>query len=176
MHMRKHSGLKPQDIAILLKLAAHKDKEWRLVDLAQELGFSVSEASMALERSRYAGLIDQSKRHLALLGLLEFLVHGAKYVYHTEPGPIARGIPTAHSAPPLSRKIVSDPTDCYVWPDSEGTVRGQTIEPLYPSISKNALKDPPFYELLALVDAIRIGRARERKLAEAELTKRLSHA
>jgi hypothetical protein len=38
-----------------------------------------------------------------------------------------------------------------------------------------ARSDPKLYELLALVDAIRVGRARERKLAESELEKRLAH-
>jgi hypothetical protein len=36
-----------------------------------------------------------------------------------------------------------------------------------------ALRDPALYELLALVDAIRDGRARERNLAERDLVRRL---
>jgi hypothetical protein len=36
-----------------------------------------------------------------------------------------------------------------------------------------ALRDPALYELLALVDAIRDGRARERNLAERVLVRRL---
>jgi hypothetical protein len=37
-----------------------------------------------------------------------------------------------------------------------------------------ARRDPAFYELLALVDTLRIGSARERSLAEKELGRRLS--
>jgi len=173
--MGKQTGLKPQDIAVLLKIASNRNRKWRLIDLAQELGISVSEVSMALERSRYAGFMDQSKRHLSNSALLEFLIHGVKYVYHAQPGPISRGIPTAHSAPPLSGEFITAPEDCYVWPDSTGNARGQSIEPLYPSVPRHAVSDRPFYELLALVDAIRVGRARERKLAEEKLSKRLSY-
>ena len=39
-----------------------------------------------------------------------------------------------------------------------------------------AKSDPKLYELLALVDTLRVGRARERTMAEEELRKRLEHA
>jgi hypothetical protein len=40
-------------------------------------------------------------------------------------------------------------------------------------VPQAALEDKRLYELLALVDALRDGRARERELAVKELTKRL---
>jgi hypothetical protein len=60
-----------------------------------------------------------------------------------------------------------------VWPHPEGATRGVALEPLYPSAPVAALRDPALYELLALIDAIREGRARERKLAEDELRARI---
>jgi hypothetical protein len=62
-----------------------------------------------------------------------------------------------------------------VWPDSDGTRQGAAVEPLYRSVPIAAKNDPALYDLLALVDALRIGRARERKFAEQELERRLSH-
>jgi len=47
------------------------------------------------------------------------------------------------------------------------------LEPLYKNVPYAALRDPALYELLALVDAIRDGRARERNLAERDLVRRL---
>jgi hypothetical protein len=44
---------------------------------------------------------------------------------------------------------------------------------LYKSVPHAVLRDPALYELLALVDAIRDGRARERNLAERDLVHRL---
>ncbi|NCB39610.1 MAG: hypothetical protein EOM80_12680 [Erysipelotrichia bacterium] len=49
----------------------------------------------------------------------------------------------------------------------------QAFMPLYKSVPKAAMADPYLYELLALVDAIRGGRAREKNLAVKELQKRL---
>ena len=105
--------------------------------------------------------------------LLEFIVHGLKYVYPVQPGPLCRGIPTAHSAPPLAGKMVSNEADEYVWPDDRGDRRGQAITPLYESAPQAAKKDPRLHELLALVDALRVGHAREQALAANELKRRL---
>jgi hypothetical protein len=174
--MKSAGGLKPQDVLVLLKMVASKDRSWRLVDLAQELGLSLSEVSTSLERSKRARLLDSSKKKINWPSLLEFVLHGLKYVYPAEPGPICRGVPTAHSAPPLSKEIVSEDNDQYVWPSGEGTVRGQAIEPLYSSAPGAALKDPALHQLLALVDALRVGRARERELASGELKRRLHAA
>jgi hypothetical protein len=60
-----------------------------------------------------------------------------------------------------------------IWPDPEGTVRGEGLAPLYRSAPRAALRDPRLYEWLALVDAVRAGRARERKLAALEIERRL---
>jgi hypothetical protein len=160
----------------LLKLAASQGRSWRLVDLGQELGMSIFEVSMALRRSQRARLIDSSKKKVNRPALLELILHGIKYVYPAEPGAVCRGVPTAHSAPPLSKEIVSNDNDQYVWPSGDGTVRGQSIEPLYASVPQAAMKDPALHELLALVDALRVGRARERQIAAEELKRRLHAA
>ena len=49
------------------------------------------------------------------------------------------------------------------------------LGPLYRTVPAAALRDPILYELLALVDALRDGRARERQLAAQELIARLRH-
>ena len=64
-----------------------------------------------------------------------------------------------------------------VWPDPEGRVQGVSVQPLYASVPGAARRDPELYHLLALVDSLRIGRARERALAEKEISQHLnSHA
>jgi hypothetical protein len=87
---------------------------------------------------------------------------------------LARGTPTSCAAPPLTKIIATAETDhAPLWPDAEGSVRGYALEPLYPSVPKAARLDKALYELLALVDAIRDGRARERNLAIEHLRTRL---
>lgn len=77
---------------------------------------------------------------------------------------------------PLSKTIVSEPYDQYVWPYADGNVRGQSVAPLYPSVPYAASRDPKLHEFLALIDALRVGRARERNLAVEEIKKRLHAA
>lgn len=56
-----------------------------------------------------------------------------------------------------------------VWPCAEGRHRGIAFEPLYPSAPLAALRDPTLYEYLALADALRDGRPRERRIAQDAL-------
>lgn len=170
--MKKHRGMRPQDIVVLLKIVAINNKQWKNLDIAFGLKISPSEVSEALNRCKIAKLIDKKKREVHLNALSEFLIYGLKYVFPAEPGAIARGIPTAHSASPIKDKIISE-SESYVWPSALGSSRGQIIEPLYRSVPEAAMQDHAFYELIALVDTIRIGRAREVKLAIEELKHRL---
>jgi hypothetical protein len=170
--MRRSNGLRPQDILILLKIICPRNDRWRTTDLAHELFMSQSEVSAALFRNRFAGLIDDAKRNVYRESLLELLIHGVKYVFPQKPGAVVRGLPTAHSALPLS-ELIHSKESVYVWRDDEGTVRGEEIEPLYPTVPKAARIDRSFYELVALVDAIRVGKAREYELAVAGLRKRI---
>lgn len=171
--MKSHNGLRPQDVAVLLKIVALGEEPWRHVDLAQHLNLSQSEVSESLNRCQLSGLISPDKKRVIYASLLEFLVYGLKYVFPVELGPICLGLPTAHSMTPLNKKIVSKKGEQYVWPALEGEVRGHSIRPLYKKIPDAAKKDRKFHELLALVDAIRVGRVREQNLAISELKKRI---
>lgn len=172
--MKKHSGMRPHDIAVLLKIASKPDQHWYMKDLAYELGISNSEISESINRSVIAGLISSDKKTLNKLALLDFLQSGLRYVYPQQPGSMVRGIKTAHSAPPLADKILSE--EPYVWPYAKGDTRGQSIEPLHPNIPEACLKDSRFYELIALSDAIRVGKVREQKLAFDLLKERVTNA
>lgn len=163
--------MKPQDIVILLKIICKGDQTWFHHTLAQELFISQSEVSQSLERSRYSGLIDSTKRKVSKLNLLDFIEYGIKYVFPQRPGPLERGIPTSHSTLPLNEEIISN--EKFVWPDPKGHVRGQSIIPLYSSVTKAVGEDKVLYKYLALVDSIRVGRAREKKLAIEILRKNI---
>jgi hypothetical protein len=171
--MNKHNGMRPQDVVVLLKIATLKDQKWFGKDLAAALFISPSEVSESLNRSSFAGLLDADKRNLMRQSFLEFLEYGFKYVFPAQPGPIVRGLPTAHSAPPLTKLIQSE--ESYVWPDAIGDHRGQVIEPLHPGVIKAVKIDSALYELLSLIDAIRIGKTREQQIAIKELQNRLGY-
>jgi hypothetical protein len=139
--------------------------------LADELFISQSEISQCLSRSKYAGLLQFDRKKVNKQSLMEFLQYGIKYVFPQQPGAIVRGVPTAHSAPPMDAIIQSE--EKYVWPSGKGSVRGQSIIPLYPSVVDAVKLDSLLHELLALIDALRVGRAREREIAIQELKKRI---
>jgi hypothetical protein len=87
---------------------------------------------------------------------------------------VKRGVPTSFGALPLSAEITSAPGEAPVWPHPDGQVRGPSLSPLYRQVPEAALGDPALYELLALLDALRVGRSRERALAQRLLSERLS--
>ena len=161
--------LKPHDVAVALQLAIAPGMPYRV--LAESLTLSLGETHNAVKRLLLARLLRANDRAINTGALLEFLGAGVPYAFPTSPGPETRGIPTAHSAPPLSKEVSG--ADAVVWPSSDGRVRGASVEPLYPGATNTPTTNPKLYELLVLVDAIRIGRARERQRAKALLAKRL---
>lgn len=96
--------------------------------------------------------------------LAEFAVHGAKYAFPADRLPVSVGVPTSHSAPAFSG-VFAPGSDDWVWPHPNGSVRGQGLEPLHRSVPFAATQDAKLYEMLALFDALRVGRARERGMA-----------
>lgn len=96
--------------------------------------------------------------------LAEFAVHGAKYAFSADKLPVSVGVPTSHSAPAFAG-VFAPGSDDWVWPHPNGTARGQGLAPLHPSAPFAAMQDAKLYEMLALFDALRVGRARERAMA-----------
>jgi hypothetical protein len=165
-----------QDIALLLKLAVQNDPRVPSKSLAESLFISPSEVSKALKRCVESGLlyISGSEKRVNRSGLMEFLSHGLKYAFPPARGSLARGVPTGAAVEPLKSQLVEDGEPPPVWPFAEGKIRGLSLAPLYAGAPQAALKDPKFYSVLALCDAIRNGRTRERKLAVELLEKELN--
>lgn len=100
--------------------------------------------------------------------LAEFTLHGAKYSFPPVRLPPGPGVPTSHAAPAFAG-VFAQGSDALVWPDAGGSVRGEGLVPLHPCVPGAALRDAALYELLALFDALRAGRARERGMAVQRL-------
>ncbi len=168
--------IKPQDIVVLLKLCLFGRRgRPKYADVARDLKLSVSETHSAIRRLKAAGLVHgpELDEQVNLTAVEEFLLHGAKYVFPAKSGHMTRGMATAYAAEPLSKMLVPGNEPPPVWPTPDGDVRGFAFDPLYKSVPEAAKSDRRLYELLALFDALRGGRARERSLAEGELLKRL---
>lgn len=154
--------MRPHDVVVLLKILS-LNNGWLNKDLSIALNISQSEISESLNRSAIACLISPDKKKVFKSALLKFIEYGLGYVFPAEPGAIGRGIPTAHSAPVLKNEIISQ--ENFVWPYASGHVRGQTILPLYPNQVQAVLQDDKLYNMLALVDSIRVGKVREKDKA-----------
>ena len=177
--------LKPQDVVLLLKLIATKTPEWTFARLGKTLAMSTSHAFESAMRVQQARLLSISKappsprkaRGVLFVpnrsNLKEFLIHGVKYSFPVERGGITRGVPTAEGAAPLREYFSGSSALPPVWPYAQGDVRGTAFSPLYDNVPEAADRDPKLHELLALVDAIRDGRAREREIAIRELSARI---
>lgn len=165
--------LKPQDVVILIKLVGWENQAWSYASLSQELFISPSEVHAGIKRAIGAKLFDQYRKVPLKTALKEFLIYGVKYVYIPERGSLTRGLPTCYAAPPLKDLLIPTDEMIPVWPDPEGECRGYEFSPLYKSVPKAAKRDRKLYELLALVDTLRDGRARDKDMAIREITSRM---
>jgi len=173
--------MKPQDIVVLAKLLSYqkKQEQWTQATLAEELCLSPSQVNYAIKRllaSRllYLANIESERKPTPFNRLCEeFFIYGLKFVFPPVFGSQCPGIPTGYAAPPLNKIIGGGGDLVPVWPAiGEGAVRGIELKPLYHCVPKSIMKFPDqyFYELLALLDAIRSGRARERNIGAEKIS------
>lgn len=192
--------LKSQDIVLLVKLisimnTAFYEKNpaapqgWSQGKLALHLCISVSEINAGLQRLVLAGLLSvissddaehktKNKVFIPIKAACEeCLIFGVKYFFPVRLGAYTRGIATSYAAPILESQFILGDNPIPVWPCLEGDKLGLALEPLYSSVPNalNQYPDPEFYALLACIDAIRSGRARERQLAITLLKEKLRH-
>ena len=179
--------MKSQDILILLKLASFQKQGLHIGEgiaerysargLSDALGVSKTEVNASINRSIDVGLAVRDRKTKAIKvnkkALFEFIVHGLKYVFPVKVSRVERGVSTAFAAPVLEQVLLSGGDLIYVWPYAQGSEKGEAILPLFKTVPFAIQQDPLLYEYLALVDAIRVGNARETKVASALLKERL---
>lgn len=145
--------------------------------LGESLGISASQAYAAAIRAQKSGLLtcELAVRHRAL----EQTLLAVPYFFPAVCGGPTRGIPTARACPEVedllefryAKVIGYDRTMAYpiglapVWPHPSGTVQGIACEPIYKTAPEASLKDVELYRLLALIDCLRLGTAREVEMA-----------
>lgn len=168
----KQPSLRPQDLVVTLALALYPEQ--RFEALAHTVHLGLSEVHRSSNRLSRAQLLLPGKRRIHRAAVLEFLMHGARYAFPAVRGPEAPGIPTAWAAPVLEGVLPQGPP--IVWPHADGSVRGESVVPLSEAAPDAARKDPKLYRLLALVDAVRLGQARDRQIAGRLLKKDLAPA
>lgn len=80
--------LKPQDLAVLLKVASHPPQRWTCAALGEALAMSASETHASVKRAVASGLAVAPPRgewSPVKPNLLEFIPHGARYIWPATP-------------------------------------------------------------------------------------------
>ena len=163
------------DIVVLLALTSRRVRNAPDDDLGRSLRLKESELAGIWQRAQRSHLWNPITQTVMNSNLLEFLVHGVRYMFPAEvSGVRATGVPTAHSAAPLSSLLAADRGSGFVWAFSAGKATGSVVAPLDSRVPELALADPVLHQLLALVDAMRLGRAREKHMAGELLVERLA--
>ena len=145
-------------------MASSADSGPTQASLAATLGVSQSNISRALRQLEASHLLINGRIQKA--ALRRFIEHGVPYAYPAELNGPARGVLTA-TTPNLLEALGT--TAVCVWPYDEGRGSGTALKPLHPCVPGAAIRDPAFHELVALVDVMRIGRVREKRLAGERL-------
>jgi hypothetical protein len=167
--MSKQTTLRPSDIVVACQLAL--TPSLKFLEIADSTGISAGECHNAVRRLRLSRLLLSGERRPAGEVLHLFLVQGAPFAFPPILGPQTIGTATAQSAPVLRNVVES--SDGFVWPDAAGVARGQSLVPLYPGAPSLPDRNEPLYELLAIVDALRVGTTRVRAVASELLADRL---
>lgn len=167
--------LKPQDLVVALKLVALGDKWLPYAELGAAMALSRFEAHAAVQRLGVAGLLSELEGPPQPVrpALREFVIHGARYAFPAISGGMTVGMPTAFGAAPLKQELLAGDDAIPVWPYAAGDARGPSLLPLYEKLPHAAAQDETLYEMLALFDALRVGRARERAMAAKLLEQRI---
>ena len=174
--------LKPQDLVVLMKLLAHpKHLNWTQHQLATHLCLSQSAINSSLIRLNKSKLLNLGITHTRYQPVItaceEVLIFGVKYFLPAKLGEYTAGIVTSYAAPVFDKLISLGQEPVPVWPSAEGNLRGFALEPLYHCVPASILHypDQSFYDLLALVDALRQDRARERNIAAKLIKEKLNN-
>lgn len=158
--------IRASDIACLLYLRLHPADSYSA--MAERLGISKSTAHGAVVRLIKNRLALPAKHAMARVAdgpALDFLLHGVPYAFAPDTVPVARGVLTGLKAVPEAGLLSFLDAPALVWPSKLGSERGVGIRPLIPAAPDMPHRDPQLYRLLALVDALRVGDAREREVA-----------
>jgi DNA-binding Lrp family transcriptional regulator len=162
--------LQASDLLVILKLVAIGRPAAPVRLVAEALGLSKSAVALSVRRLETHGLLrgDGDARRVNKLALRECLESAIRWIAPAEVGGTEVGLLTAHAAPSLAARLIGA-EDPVVIPLPSGSSRGRAVTPLHPLAPRAAARDAELYALLALVDAFRIGGARDREVASAEL-------
>lgn len=162
--------LSPTDIYVLAGALTNDEDDWTLRELAEKLHVDHTLVHRSLKRAENADLYRSDSKLVNRANFEELKIHALRFFAPGQLGGLTRGIPAAWAAPPISSIIHQSQREPQpVWPDAQGTVRGQALQPLHPAAVQAVRDEPALAHLLAILDSLRVGDVRVREVAAAEL-------
>jgi len=178
MMKNEQISLNAKDFIVVLEMAFAEDiDQWTYQTLASLTGMSPSQVHGSVGRLLASGLLNGKglKAKVNREALSNFIVHGARYCFPPMLGRPGRGLPTGASSPLFEAGQLLREVDIpIVWLHPQGTVRGTSLAPIHPCVLEAIKHNPMLHKVLVHFDAIRTGKARERKGAEAFFRQRLA--
>ena len=160
--------LKPQDALVACKVFSLGDEPWSYRLLAASLSLSLAETHGSVGRCLDAGLLVRGRRNRRKIRVDRRRLYDLcavalpTFCYPVRVRSVL-GVPTSVRAGCLADSFPPSEAPTVVWPCELGeVVRGEGLLPVYPSVPQVARRDPLLHKLLALVDVVRVGTARER--------------
>jgi len=151
------------------------DPEWRSApignsteELSLALDLSVSEVECSLERLTALNMLtlvlksqEESEYVFHVGAMTQFLCLSLRHVMQPETSKkLFRGMPCGWDCP-WAESEMNPPHVPWVWPDSDGPVYGEGVEPFYLNMTRAVRLDPGLYKALALIEPIRLGKPRD---------------
>lgn len=154
------------DVYVLLSFFVKDSRQETMREWESRSGLSIAVLSRSMKFLRQAKLVAENEP--VYRNIEEFLIHGFSYVFPMEKGRVTRGFVSGIDATKLKSDFVDNEYPI-VWAHPEGNIKGFSVPPLHKAIpemiAKNKLEQN-VYEMLALLDVLRIGQRREIEAAK----------
>lgn len=162
------------DLVCVLRILVWPGGKWTYRELAAQLDIGLSQAHDAMQRAKLSRLYDSNRQLVRKKNLMEFLEHGVKYAFPAYVESEAVGIRTAANASPVRDLLTAANEMPCVWESSLGNTPGVAVAPLHGVVPAATRQDMVFYELMTLIDILRLdASARQVNLARKLLAERL---
>lgn len=162
--------LGPTHLYVLAGVLAEDGERSTLRALAGALHVDHTLVHRALKRAEAAGLYATDTKMVNRANFEELMTHAARFIAPARLGELTRGVPAAWAAEPILTIIRQPPQEPPpVWPDANGNVRGQALQPLHRAAVQASRESPSLARLLSIFDSLRAGDVRVRKVATHSL-------
>lgn len=163
------------DVYVLLSFFVKNNRKETMRDWEIRSGLSIAVLSRSMKFLKTVKLVADDEP--VYRNIEEFLFCGFPYVFPIEKGRLTRGFVSGVDATPLKSDFVDNEYPI-VWAHPEGNVKGFSVPPLHKAIpgmlAKNKLEQK-VYEMLALLDVLRVGQRREIEAAKKRLKELLNY-